>query len=891
MRDSILSHGISRRTFLKSTGAVATLLAMGDKFTAGMSTPLVANASSTILAKQDVWLNGECNMCRLSDCINRVHVVDGVVVGIEGNPDSPTNKGRLCPRGLSAGMALYNPYRVKAPMKRTNPDKGLDVDPKWVEISWDEAYGIVADKLKEARKLDPRTLMLNSGFGVRETALRSLFLTAFGSPNSVSSNGPLCAVHFATNLVQANHPISVCDEGYCKYQIAIGRSVGPNHGVANGGALHLIEAIKRGMKFVAIDPRASPEAALGEWVPIRPGTDLAFALSMTNTMMYEIKVYDLFFLKNRSNAPYLLDADGDYLRDAASKKPLIWDASDSKAKTFDDATLKDPALEGSFTVNGVSTVPAFQKIKDRMKEYTPEWQETITTIPAATVRRLAKEFVEAAKIGSTIDIDGFTFPLRPVSIIAERGSIAKKNGTLLDLATKWINMLVGNLEVPGGVIGIAKRAAVLGPDADGVVKPSNEAVGVAWKFPPDLVDMASFFPNRHTTVHLAYKAIEDPKKYSLPYTMQVVWLYGGNSIRGTANPDMIVRALKKVPFVWEIAYNYDSTAEMSDVLLPEHSQLERLVVTTFSTDQQTNPDVIGLYGEMGRNPIPPVFNTKDGDEMLTELADRIGILKGKGGMNDLFNASQTKDYLIDVDKRYTLSELLDLRVRSLQGGKYGLKDLQEKGFLMRYDSPKLGYSYFYHPGNKTRHPFYFQRLKFMSDQLKANLAKAGVTLPNIDMNDWAQHYDPIPHWIPSADNDAPAEFDLRVVNWKIPLMMFGIGGFEENPWFDEIIDETNPYVRVININSSTAIKKGLVDGDQVWVESRYGKISGTIKTSQLFHPDVVGIAGTYGTGTMHMNPIAKKGPHYNRLLSTDERTMDPISGGLDTSPRVKVYRT
>lgn len=890
MNEKNQSRQLTRRQFLKTAAASAALVAVSDKFP--RRSVFTSNSTLSLPASvpQDVWLNGECNMCRLSDCINRVHVVNGVVVGIEGNPDSPTNKGKLCPRGLSAAITLYNPYRVKAPMKRTNPDKGLDVDPKWVEISWDEAYGLVADKLKEARKADPRSLVLNSGFGVRETALRSLFLTAFGSPNSVSSNGPLCAVHFATNLVQANHPISVCDLGYCNYQIAIGRSVGPNHAVANGGSLHLVDAVERGMKFISIDPRSSAEGALGEWVPIRPGTDLAFTLAMTNVMMHEVKVLDLNFLKNRSNAPYLLGVDGDYLRDAASKKPLIWDASDAKAKMFDDPTLKDAALEGSFSVNGVSTQPAFQKIKDRMKEYTPEWQETITTIPAATVRRLAKGFVEAAQIGSTIDIDGFTFPFRPVSIIAERGSIAKKNGTLLDLTTKWINMMVGNLEVPGGVIGIAKRAPVLGPDADGVVKPSNEAVGVAWKFPPDLVDMASFFPNRHTTVHLAYKAIEDPKKYSLPYDVRVVWLYGGNSIRGTANPDMIVRALKKVPFVWEIAYNYDSTAEMSDVILPEHSALERLVVSTFSTDQQTNPDVIGLYGEMGRNPVPPVFNTKDGDEMLTELADRIGILKGKGGVNDLFNSSQAKEYQIDVDKRYALPDLLDLKVKSLQGGKFGLKDLQEKGFLMRYDSRKLGYAYYYHPGNKTRHPFYFQRLKFLGDQLKANLAKANVAIPNIDMNDWAQHYDTIPHWVPSADSDAPKEFDLYVVNWKIPFMMFGIGGFEENPWFDEIIDDSNPYVRSININSATAQKKGFKDGDEVWVESRYGKIRGTIKTSQLFHPDVVGIAGCYGAGTMHMNPIAKKGPHYNRLLSTDEKTMDPISGGLDTSPRVKVYK-
>ncbi len=74
-------------------------------------------------------LFGICGSCMQRDCATLVHLEDGIVVKSEGNPEAPPNYGTLCPRGNSEIMGLYNPYRVKAPMVRTNPEKGLDVDP------------------------------------------------------------------------------------------------------------------------------------------------------------------------------------------------------------------------------------------------------------------------------------------------------------------------------------------------------------------------------------------------------------------------------------------------------------------------------------------------------------------------------------------------------------------------------------------------------------------------------------------------------------------------------------------------------------------------------------------------------------------------------------------
>ena len=114
--------------------------------------------SNSDTVKEDVWIKSTCNIC-FSNCAIRVHRVDGVVVKIEGNPDCPTSRGGICPRGASGIMLLYDPNRVNVPLKRTNPEKGIGVDPKWVEISWDEALDTITEKLKKIKADDPRKLL------------------------------------------------------------------------------------------------------------------------------------------------------------------------------------------------------------------------------------------------------------------------------------------------------------------------------------------------------------------------------------------------------------------------------------------------------------------------------------------------------------------------------------------------------------------------------------------------------------------------------------------------------------------------------------------------------------------------------------------------------------
>jgi anaerobic selenocysteine-containing dehydrogenase len=865
---------------------------------------------------EDQWLKGWCAMCLQNDCGMLVRIRDGVVMETKGDPDCPTNRGKLCVRGgLAAIPGYYSPHRIKNPLKRTNPRKGLDEDPAWVEISWDEALNLVAERLRKIRKEDPRKFVFMEGWGTcdalfgREVFLKqpdgtsrygSMFSIAANTPNHVNSHGPLCAMHYSSNLVHGTHPEQIADLQYCQYLIAPGRTVGPNT-ASTHSSKRFNRAMERGMKLVVIDPRCSAEASKAHrWIPIRPGTELALALAMVHVMLYELKKFDEWFVKNRTNGPYLIGPDGLYFRDPETSKPMMWDTSDGQPKVFSDETMKDPALEGEYQVNGQTLRPAFSLIKKGMETYTPEWAEGLTTISAQLIRTVTQEFVEHAMIGSTIMIDGFVFPFRPAQFATSgRGSMSHKNGMFFDLMGKMINMLVGSVELPGGFTGGNRPGPnpnVLRPDADGVVTPIAEAVGHPFKFPPDCIDGYEFFPIKHATPHLMARNILDPKKYHIRYEVDTILLSGSNPIRSDTDPELFIEAFRKVPFIVSISSQMDEAAVMSDVILPSSHFLEKTGIRVYKPPLQSIDDELrGLEMILGRKPAPKLHNTLDSDEIKLELADRAGFLKGPGGLNDIINQANRLEgkYKLDLDRKYTLEEIWNRIIQQTFGDEYDYTYLTEHGFLYKYTATgKKGYNYYYWPDNKTRHPIYFNRLKETGDTLKKNLEKQGITHPGYkDDSQFFKFYQPVPFWIPNDESEAPPEYDLYVINWKTNFRIHGTGSNIENAWLKEI-RESDPYETYVVINSETARKKNLRDGDRVCLESRYGKTEGRLRLSELIHPEVLGVPGNYGgKRSRFLNPVSSDAAWYNVLLASDEEHhLEPISGGIENSPKVKLSK-
>ncbi len=369
--------------------------------------------------RDDVWVPTQCGRC-FSNCGIRVRRVNGVAVQIEGNAASwQGSRGGVCGKGASGLQLLYDPNRLNVPLRRTNPEKGLYADPKWKEISWEEALDEITEKLKKVLADDPRKIFLQSTTVRSPTASqgwRRFLATILGTPNgSVGGAGIHCGAggHMASGLMHASWDI-LPDYRLCNYAIYWGS----NNGHATGHAAMVLarcvaEAMERGMKLVVFDPVCNYSAAKAtEWIPIVPGTDSVVALAMSNVIINELGIWDNAYLKLKTNAPYLAGPDGRFVRDKETGKPLVWDAGGVSVKVYDDPTVADYAIEGNYSINGMECRPAFQLFKEHLKQYTPEMASKISEVPSETIRRIATEFAAAAQIGSTVTIEGHQLPFQ-----------------------------------------------------------------------------------------------------------------------------------------------------------------------------------------------------------------------------------------------------------------------------------------------------------------------------------------------------------------------------------------------------------------------------------------------------------------------------------------------
>ena len=153
--------------------------------------PFPKGSEEASSAKDDVWIPSSCAFC-YGSCSIKVHRVDGVIVKIEGNPESAIGKGRMCAKGVSGLMIHYDPNRLTKPLRRTNPKKGIGIDPGWKEISWEEAMDEIVGHLKRIRAEDPRKLVIQRTTTVTANKIPfQAFAFGFGTPNHSVSGGGL----------------------------------------------------------------------------------------------------------------------------------------------------------------------------------------------------------------------------------------------------------------------------------------------------------------------------------------------------------------------------------------------------------------------------------------------------------------------------------------------------------------------------------------------------------------------------------------------------------------------------------------------------------------------------------------------------------------------------
>ncbi|NQV55207.1 MAG: molybdopterin-dependent oxidoreductase, partial [Rhodospirillales bacterium] len=556
-----------------------------------------------------------CYQCVAGPDFMRVEVEDGIATRIDADysiSDEHPGGGRVCVKAYGLIQKTYNPHRIQSPMKRTNPKKGREEDPGFVPISWDEALDIVAGKLRGAMDAGltdasgyPRVAASFGGGGTPTQYMGTFpaFLSAIGNVDLGFGAGQGVKCYHSEHLYgELWHRAFIVapDTPRVNYILSCGHNGDAATGVA--GIWRHADARVRGMKRVQVEPHQSVTGAVAaEWIPIKPKTDAAFLYAVIHTILHERDWRadcDIPFLKDDTNAPYLIGPNGYYLRDAETQKPLIHDLSDGVNKPF-DAEIIDAALDGEYTCSGIeigaddeswqhteiTAKTAHQVLLDHMKPYTPEWAAGECDIPADRIRSVADEFIANAGVGETIEIEGETLPFRPVAVLLGKTVNNGWGGYNCCWARTLLLCLVGALEVPGGMIGTNVKlnrpaydrfaSAIKGPD--GFMEfPFNPTSKDEWESQPHirnayrtlvpLVGNSAWSPAlgpAHLPWLFQKKA---PANWPTPTKPDIWFCYRTNPAISSWNAPEVAKRVAEFPFTVSFAYTHDETNHMADIL-------------------------------------------------------------------------------------------------------------------------------------------------------------------------------------------------------------------------------------------------------------------------------------------------------------------------------------
>jgi len=866
--------------------------------------------------RKDYWAYTMCSIC-YEQCAIRVRVVEGKPVAIEGIPESDAGpRGGVCAKGVASIMDWHDPNRILFPVKRTNPKKGLHEDPKWQRISWEEALDTTAKKLLEARKKDPRSVVWThtpgpTG-GMKSMITVAGYFVAYGT-NSYCTGGPGPHCGAAAHHIDAQTAAAwdvFPDYRYCNYVLRCGGNEGVGGGRHSAESVYMMAAAReRGMKMKVLDPVGYRSAAKAdEWIPILPGTDIAVLLSIANLIVNEIGIYDKEFLRHKTNGSYLITHKGFYTREEETKKPLLFDEADGKIKAYDDPTLSTPAIEGECTVHGEKCQPAFSLIKEHLKQYKPDWASKISNVPEGTIFQLADELVAEARIGSTIEIKGVKVPYRPACVVGYRGLQTHQNGFHTYASMQQINMLLGSQDVCGGLLGSGAVRSLGNPETgrfkfapypgiDGMLTPGFWHSRTPWpplepSGPGGSINFSDIFSHGSATRGHVYTDEWEElwTRAGRPFEPEVFFTYGGNVVMNMANPEPVEGFLQKIPFAFAIQPFHNETTEgFCDIVLPEVQYLESLDVASSFGIHYCYPAGLDNWCFHMRMPVTePKGETRNVQDILFDLADRTEIRPAYNTFLENYYALRTTTWeqveakddaehpIIGPEDKISNIELADRTLKYIFGNMRGLEWLRDNGFITWDKKTEEAYWRWF---IDARIPIYHGGLAEDREEIAMRGEKAGFHM------DWG-HYTGLITYFPSIIHSKPdPEYDLFVVSPRDPISSYRFS--MQNPYISEMALR-DPFSLNITMNVETAKKKGIRDGDTIFLENRWGdKVSGDVKLTNLIHPQVIAMTGLGGWAKGR--PLARgKGVNPNKLLRLDQDYVCPITGTLEITARVKV---
>ncbi|NCT68824.1 MAG: molybdopterin-dependent oxidoreductase [Rhodanobacteraceae bacterium] len=635
-----------------------------------------------------------CYMCACR-CGIRVHLKDGRVRYIDGNPRHPVNQGVICAKGSAGIMQHYSPARLSKPLLRVG-ERG---EGRFREIEWDEALALAAQWLGDIRARNPDELAFFTGRD-QSQALTGWWAQQFGTVN-YAAHGGFCSVNMAAaglyTLGGSFWEFGEPDWQDTKYLMLWG--VAEDHD-SNPIKLGLGQLKARGAKIVAVNPvRTGYGAIADEWVPINPGTDGLLAGALIHELLRCDRV-DLDYLVRYTNAHHLViqapgeaddglvacDAEGHPLCAAHARRPGDGRGDEDGSPCDDDYCIVDataidiaPRIVGEVTLpDGRRAVPAFQLFAERFmaNAYAPDTVAPTCGVPAETIRRLARELADTAfEQAITLEqpwTDAWgrehaTMTGRPVAMHAMRGISAHANGFHTCRTLHLLQMLLGAIDTPGSFrYQPPFPKAVPPPNRPGKARKDNGTLDAGplgfVHTPADLVVDAHGQPRRIDKAFswqhpfAAHGMLQNVIANAVagdPYRIDTLFLFmanmGWNSAMNTSATRDMLRARDPASGEYTIPHiiyadAYDSeTVAFADLVLPDTTYLERH--DCISLLDRPISDADGAGDAIRRPVVPPDADGSGRDvrpfqDVLLELGARLKL----PGLVDADGAPLYRDY-------------------------------------------------------------------------------------------------------------------------------------------------------------------------------------------------------------------------------------------------------
>lgn len=756
---------LDRRNFVKLGAITAGIAALGKKFTnfaGAMELKEGGIDFSSKTKKERKVIPSSCWQCVSRDSV-LCYVEDDRLVKIEGNPKSIRNRGKLCARGQAGINQVYDPDRILYPLKRA----GARGKGKWKRISWDEALDELSSKLKKL--LDegkPEKFMFHYGRmkASDSTIVNDNFLAAFGT-KTIGNHTTICEGGKWTSqeLVWGKH-YDINDVENTNMILNFGCNVFETHTSHLQFAQRVVNAINdKKVKMYTFDVRLSNTAAKStEWIPIKPGTDGVVALAMCNVIMKE----------NLHNKDFI--------------------------ETWTNVTV--------------------EQLKKHLHEYTPEFAEKISGVPAEKIRTLAIEYAKA----------------KPGTCISYRGAVAHYNGTENERAIKMLDAICGYIDVQGGTCH--------------AIGPSYKWIKVEAGHPKKLDIVDGFkgdvaYPTHHVN-HQIFKMIKDGNN-GRP---EVYMVYCHNPVYANGECQENIDVLKDeslIPYIVAVDCFLSESTALADLILPDVTYLER-----WTLDDMVSYEMIPEF-YLRQPVVKPLGESRQFQDVVCELAKRLGLK---------LEFSSTEEYIkkvcaktgIDFENLKQNGVLSDPNAKPKYGPhlkKVALKDFTDENVLLdeetgtywnwkkskaksKEEAEKKGYT-------KTKDSY-----KGYVGQRIGDYVYTGFKPDSVNKSGKFEIYSkllkdkkfaPMPSFIPIPEHQNMKRDELILTTYKVNVQTQS--RTQNCRWLTEIYHDNPAW-----INPVTAAERGINNLDKIKVRSKIGEIITKAKVTSGIVPGVIAIS-------------------------------------------------